>query len=713
MKKTISYCLLLIAMLHSTGLFAIYNLRVGDPRNSWSTQQGTIEEAVLSVKPQGVYWEYGLYLTFSARGTTYKSTDSLEVVLRFELPENAIVHDSWLWINDYIAKAKILDRWTASAIYEGIVKRRQDPSILTKTSATQYELRVFPMPGAETRKVKISFLMPAVWGNKVVFAQLPTRILTTSKNLVAAMPLLVWPDADWKTPTVPGIPNYPNLPSITFEPKTDAVAGDFFRASIPNSMFHLDPQLSFNAPFKNGYYFKKLGSDPGGYYQLAVLPSNFAPEPTRKKLAVLLDYESGAGTVSVQSLLETAKLNLKSNLTAYDSFNLIFSNFNIHRVSNKWLPASDSVIDAAFSALNNPLSSYSNLTPLIQNGISFVQENNSGGSIYLLSNAAQYSSNAVANGVLSDITALMNPKIPFHIVDYRTFTSPYIFIGGVGYIGNEYFLFTLSQLTGGSFQKARNGTSFETAMANGFKSLLGTIQPYDFHTTLANGFCFGRFFVGQEPNVAYVNTPLVQVGKYSGSFPFKIELSGEINSHFFSKSIQIPESAAIEGDTLIREMWFGKYIQLLESEPISNNVTFQIISNSIAERVLSKYTAFLCLEDTTQICQDCVDETNFVSTAEPDSLALGIKAFPNPFKDQVRIELSNADIGSSAKMATLEIYATDGKLIRQFEQYMTGNKAVFAWDGKFDNGTPVKSGAFVAIAQVGARRAVLKLVKQE
>ncbi|MBL7828577.1 MAG: hypothetical protein JNJ57_18225, partial [Saprospiraceae bacterium] len=142
MKKITRSFVLLCLLFANYSMFGINSLRVGDPRFSWSTQQGTIEEAVLSIKPNGVYWEYGLYLTFSSRGTTYDANDSLEVVLKFELPANAIVHDSWLWINDDISKALILDKWTASTIYESIVNRRQDPSILTKTSATQYELKV-------------------------------------------------------------------------------------------------------------------------------------------------------------------------------------------------------------------------------------------------------------------------------------------------------------------------------------------------------------------------------------------------------------------------------------------------------------------------------------------------------------------------------------------------------------------------------------------
>jgi Ca-activated chloride channel family protein len=83
---------------------------------------GTIEEATLSVSPKGLFMEYGLYLTFSARITNFNQNDSVEVVLDFELPQNAIVTDSWLWIGEDISKAIIMDRWSASSIYEDIVR---------------------------------------------------------------------------------------------------------------------------------------------------------------------------------------------------------------------------------------------------------------------------------------------------------------------------------------------------------------------------------------------------------------------------------------------------------------------------------------------------------------------------------------------------------------------------------------------------------------
>jgi len=109
-------------------------LSVSDPRNSWEWSPGWVESMTVTVHPKGIYSEVGLYLEFSA-GSMFEKSDTLEIVYKFTLPPNALVVDSWLWIEDSIVQAEIRDRWTASAIYEGIVQRRRDPSILNPNRA--------------------------------------------------------------------------------------------------------------------------------------------------------------------------------------------------------------------------------------------------------------------------------------------------------------------------------------------------------------------------------------------------------------------------------------------------------------------------------------------------------------------------------------------------------------------------------------------------
>jgi len=163
---------------------AYSSLGVSDPKNWWKYGRGQIQESTITLTPKGIYTEVGMYFTFSTKATAYTSPqDTLEVVYKFDLPEGSIVIDSWLWVNDVIVKADIIDRWTARSIYEGIVKRRQDPSILMKNGSNNYELRVFPMAGNQTRKVKITFLLLNKWNpDGSSYINLPLSLLNAGLN---------------------------------------------------------------------------------------------------------------------------------------------------------------------------------------------------------------------------------------------------------------------------------------------------------------------------------------------------------------------------------------------------------------------------------------------------------------------------------------------------------------------------------------------------
>jgi Ca-activated chloride channel family protein len=679
---------------------------VGDPRNSWWTNQGTIEEATLSIKPQGLFWEYGLYLTFSARGTSFGAGDSLEVTLHFSLPENAVVYDSWLWINDDISKGKILDRWTASNIYEGIVQRRQDPSILFKNSPTDYELRVFPMEGSETRKVKISYLMPAAWDPNLVRAGLPLHILNTSLNLPPALNLLVWPGADWGAPTISGL----NGVNLFWTQDVDPEEAGFYKTGLPSSQFSLQPQLVFNSPLQNGVCLRVHNDGSGGgFYQLAFLP-RLETEPEPKKLLLLLDKDVTGGNISFESVWSAAKSQLLANLQPTDSFNIIYSQIPVQRVSEQWLPARPDVVENAFNAVAP--TDFSNLAQLMADGFAFIKEHGNEGEILLASSSGNFYTNQLATA-LHDLMleSMGTPRPRLHILDYRTTYGPFGYIGGQSYWGNEYLYFRLAQSTGGSFHIARNNNLGEV-LASAFLSTDKELVNLDFYTTLEQGYCYGRYFTQNNP-AHFLNRPVLQVGRYNGDFPFEIEMAGELDGEPVYREISVPTPQVLAGDTLIREMWFGRKLNILENSSPSNSVTLDIIQNSLEERVLTRFTAFLCLEDSTQYCAECYDETELTSTNTPElSLDSLLGAAPNPFTDQVIITLQHQKLKEQTTRVSFEIYNLNGQLIQQFELNAGSETVQLVWDGRDRAGHTLPAGVYVLMAQTGAWSGVMKLVKR-
>ncbi len=714
MTRKLSLLLFAFAMLAANFALAYDWLWIQHPQQTWRYGQGTIEQAVITVRPQGVYMEYGLYLTFSARGLGFSLQDSVEVQFFFDLPKEAIVHDLWLWVDDQIMRALIMDRWTASGIYEDIVKRRRDPAILFKNDQGSYELRIYPMPGTKTRKIKLTYLVPAQWSPASVTALLPTNLLRTSARPLSTFNLIFWPHPDWLTPR---LLEYPN---VTFTTLVDQEFGTYVRSDIPANALGMPLYFALDSPMRNGVYVNRYEQGNTGLYQLALLPAEALDLKTPRKVALLFDYNAAKSTVTASEVVTAVKSLLHEHFTAADSFNLIFSRLNILRAGNNWFAGDSAGIELACANVGpNPLTSYSNMPALLANGIDFVRTHGNDGSLLLVANSDQLGDYRSANPLINDLLKSMNPVLPIHAADFTNLNANYYTNGGRTYMGNEYFYENLTRQTGGGYTRIAEGKSFSTLFAQALQGLGGFVESFDLHTTLSSGFCFGRFSFGLEGQTLNVDRPILQVGKYNGSFPFVLEASGLFNGQAFSRRIEIPAEEVHAADSLAEEIWTGNHIAGLEALSQSNEVVRQIIEVSVAERVLSRYTAFLALEpsDTVKACVDCKDESRLVpptavAEREQDVLADSVlQAYPNPFNLATKISLRLPTEVKSGE-ATLQIFNVLGQMVKSFDINVEAQRRAyqFTWDGRNHAGEIVTSGTYYAVFKAGKQRHTLKLL---
>ena len=706
---------LLLIIFFSTYSFAYTHLSVQDPRGWSGFYDGTIEEAAISLKPLGVYMATDLYLTFSARNTVFSSSDTLEVIFSFDLPANAIVTDSWLWMDQDTIEAKIMDQWTASSIYESIVKRRRDPSILFKRSATQYELRIFPMPGDKTRKVKISYMIPTQWTASLVTASLPTNLLRVSVNPLNNFELDVRLSHDWKNPQ---ILEYPN---IIFQSINDSVSGNFYKAEIPKEAIQQTLNFGISSPLHNGIFVSKFGGGNEGIYQMAFLPSKVLNISAPIKAAVLIDYDISMSTLTKSELLSNLKSTIISNFSSKDSFNLIFSKANINRISNNWIKADSATIDSIFKNLEeNQIADYSNLPSLLADGIDFVKEHGNDGNILLVANSDQVGDYQAANQLINDLLSLMDPTLPISVVNFQDQYYSYHYFNGQYYYGDEYFYENITRITSGSYFTLFNSSStFSKLLSDAFQSLSGFITSFDLHTKLENGFCYARYNLDLNTNSIFLNKPILQIGKYQGNFPFIIEASGVYKSTPFSEQYILDDTLLFNSDSLNEKMWAGNYINYLENQSQTNEIVNEIVYNSIAERVLSLYSAFICLDPDmeNQVCYDCMDDNGGTIIGVKDSVkenkndSLLISAYPNPFNSQVNLRIKLPD-NYKPNSVTFKLYNILGQLIKTFDsEYISGKKEYkFTWDGKNNNGNNVSSGNYFFVVTTPEKVHSMKLI---
>ena len=596
-------------------LHAYDYLYVSDPQ-FWDQDEGTIEKAEFTIHPRGIYMEVGMYLTLSAEDTWFNGSENpLEIVLDFDLPRNSMVTDSWLWINEDIIQADIKDRWSAAAIYNDIVGRRQDPSILFKQSDTQYQLRVFPLAADSTRRVKVTYLVPGDWSDGQVSIPLPVGLLKTSKNPIKKIQVQSFLSSDFTNPRIT------QLAQIPFKNTNHATLGKHQIMEIPFDQLGSSLDFVLDVPtMQNGVFLSRFEDEEESYYQLALLPKTAMDlqATNGKKVAVLVDYNLNNSSVEKSEILAAIETQLIQSLAPTDSFNVLLSSTDISPLREEWLAGDEETIRAYFKLLTDrPLSNFSNLTNLFIKGIEYVQQQGTGGELLVVSNADQLGEPEIANVFIEELQGLMRENtIPIYVADYQDQSRQYYWVNGAQYRGNQYLYTNITRLTSGSLSMITENNSLSKTLQQSFSAVAALQGILDIHTTLQDGFCYGRYTIQGTDNFSAVNQAFLQVGKYQGDFPFEIEASGVINDQFVGNRLKVEEQNTGIGTAMDKIIWAGNYIQSLERGDRTNASIKEIIEWSLANRVLSFYTAFLALEVSRGgvVCTNCIDETNLLLT---------------------------------------------------------------------------------------------------
>ena len=85
------------------------------------------------------------------------SGQNLEVRVMIPLPNGAAINSSTLSMNESMVEGQLHNATEAQSIYESIVVRRKDPSLLRFAGENMYEARIFPVAPNEVKRFKFSY----------------------------------------------------------------------------------------------------------------------------------------------------------------------------------------------------------------------------------------------------------------------------------------------------------------------------------------------------------------------------------------------------------------------------------------------------------------------------------------------------------------------------------------------------------------------------
>jgi hypothetical protein len=635
MKK--SYALIVIFSILFAEVFAGEYLQVRNVNSWWSNGPGIIDSASILIEPKGIYAECTLILEFAADESMFGSYDSLEADMNFKLPEGSEITDLVLWINDEPIQGKWYDRWTASLIYESIVQRRIDPAILTKVDANEFNIKIFPLLTYLKRKIKIRYLTPVnnLMASKPSVA-IPMNILKLSSTMPSAFKIackygnnysgarirenenlqfIQTHDADFGVCMVSQATNLPETPSLNI----------VFAQTAPmntNLITYTDTATSEN------------------YYQLAIKHSNIFESGQNRKALFLVDFiDDNCLAYNKSDILKSLEYSIRNTFSPLDSFNVLFSGMVTTFPEETWVPADSASISSFFNSLDvSVFNSYSNLPTLLIDGIQFVKNHGSSGSLVLISSSNSNGESNSANSLITDfIHTLEGTEIPIHIIDlddqqYEYYEQHYI--GGQYFRGNEYFYTRLSQLTVGEYYSVRT-RSLMSMLEQVNHRISGYFKSLEVFVQTEGGYTYSNYKLNNNGTLVYNDEAFCLTGQYLGTTPFIITLFGQnAEGTVFQTSDTLYENNIQIGDSSLRSVWAAQKIRDLLGQEKSNQLINQIITTSLDEHVLTDYTAILVLEPGYHIPNDDdLPDNELTPTSlnkEISTDGFKLKVYPNP-----------------------------------------------------------------------------------
>jgi len=141
---------------------------------------------------------------------------------------------------------------------------------------------------------------------------------------------------------------------------------------------------------------------------------------------------------------------------------------------------------------------------------------------------------------------------------------------------------------------------------------------------------------------------------------------------------------------------------------ISSNITVNnIINLSTEHNVLSLYTAFLCLEDTSYYCVNCKDETHINTGTKELKDTINFIAFPNPFSEKIQFTLNDIK-PIDPEQVSISIYDISGRKVDVISEFqMVKGSLKFNWHPN----DVIQAGVYICIIKLNNTLIKKKIIR--
>ncbi len=704
MKKLILLCIILCFSVAFAGEYSVYEANYPNVKD----YNVNIDDASIEVYPRGNFIELNVYMTISYdfQSWFFKNYDELEFQWMFSLPEHAIMSDFELWITeDSSITAKVLDKWTAEFMFSDVSTPVRHPGLLTQSVATRegqvnYDLRVFPVKRNEKRKFRIQYLVPGRPSSNSLRAWLPTTqiVARKTKNNINDIDIIYHYYNNPSEPKVIGAETLSKeqiLLDSTWAMKIPVEYDQFVEIAIPS-------------PIENNIFLSSYQYKDENYYHLAVYPPATTKVKENRKILICVDLNIyNTKNFNGEYLLTYLKETISQAMDESDSINIMIAYSDITIGSENWVSCSEENLDTLFTkVMKRSFPTYSYFQPLMAKAAEFINKTNGNAEVVIFSNTDEINLGVSDKEALADeILDMFTKQTKLHFVDLDNVNGLiYNYSAGNGYYETQLqsFYGKMSYETTGNLYYLRYH-DIKTILNAFFYEKISHFESVEVQMTFQNGYSYSKHLMNENEGYYPLDFPIMQVGKFTGDFPIEVKIIGKKQMEIIDTTFILNESDLVQGSKKIVTSWYGKNISGLLNYSYDPLTVSSIIDMSIEQKILTPYTGFILID--ASLIYDSNDEGDDGDNGDddditgikdniPESLALELSAYPNPFNSTVTLKVTLPE----ASNYTLIIYNVLGQKIKEFDltQLSSGTHYI-RWYGISDDNSKVASGFYFAV----------------
>jgi Ca-activated chloride channel family protein len=503
------------------------------------------------------------------------STFAQEGTYIFPLPLDATVSQFTMWVDGQKMEGKVLSREEARSVYESIVRRRRDPALLEYLNRGAFQASIFPIQPQGERRVVIEYsqVLPAESGlihyvyplNTEKFSARPLDSVSVSVDIQSKDALKAIYSPSHKV-------------SVVRDGDHHATVGYEESGVKPDRDFELYYSVSQSDIGVNLLTFKQ--GDEDGFFLLLAAPKVQVDQSqvVSKDVIAVIDTSGSMDGEKIQQA-KSALRYILDHLNPEDRFNIIRFSTGVESYASGLRPATERTqaqrfVDEVRAAGNT------DINRALLEALAMADKERPTILIFLTDGQP-------TQGVIDGVQIAANVK-------QASRSNVRLFAFGIGDDVNAVLLDTLSQENRGVTAYVRQDQRIDEEVS-AFYAKVSTPVLADLKLDWG-GMSVSDVYPDPLPDL-FVGSQLVLVGRYHGSGPAQVKLSGVVNGNPQTFTYGDLTFGSSGGADFIPRLWatrkIGYLLNQIRLRGEDKETIAQIVTLAVRYGIATPYTSFL------------------------------------------------------------------------------------------------------------------------